>query len=69
MISRIRSNSAAEDAGLSVNDEIIGCNGYRVSKSDIEGLMKSLNDGDELELFIARDEILFFCEFHYDELH
>lgn len=62
-ISRIRSNSAAEDAGLSVNDEIIGCNGYRVSKSDIEGLMKSLNDGDELELLIARDEILFSVSF------
>jgi len=63
IVSRIRSNSAAEDAGLSVNDEVIGCNGYRVSKSDIEGIMRSLNEGDELELLIARDDILFSVSF------
>jgi len=63
IISRIRTNSAAEDAGLSVNDEIIGCNGYRVNKSDIEGVMRSLRKGDELDLLISRDEILFSVSF------
>ena len=63
VISKIRSNSAAEDAGLSVNDEIIGCNGYRVTKSDIVGLMKSLENGDEVDLLISRDEILFSVTF------
>ena len=63
VIKSIRSNSAAEDAGLSVNDEIIGCNGYRVSKGDVESVMKSLNEGDEIDLLISRDEILFSVEF------
>jgi predicted metalloprotease with PDZ domain len=63
IISRVRSNSAAEDAGLSVNDEIIGCNGYRVSKADIEGIMRGVSEGDELDLLISRDEILFAVNF------
>jgi predicted metalloprotease with PDZ domain len=63
IISRIRSNSAAEDAGLSVNDEVIGCNGYRVSKADIEGIMRGISEGDELDLLISRDEILFAVNF------
>ena len=63
IIKSIRSKSAAEDAGLSVNDEIIGCNGYRVGKGDIESVMKSLNEGDEIDLLISRDEILFSVEF------
>ena len=63
IIKSIRSKSAAEDAGLSVNDEIIGCNGYRVGKGDIESVMKSLNEGDEIDLLISRDEILFSIEF------
>ena len=49
--------------GLSVNDEIIGCNGYRVGKNDIESVMQSLENGDELELLISRDDILFSVEF------
>lgn len=63
LIKSIRSNSAAEDAGLSVNDEIIGCNGYRVDKGDVESVMRELMDGDELDLLISRDEILFSVEF------
>ena len=63
IIKSIRSNSAAEDAGLSVNDEIIGCNGYRVSKADVESVMKSLDKGDEIDLLISRDEILYSIEF------
>jgi len=63
IIKSIRSNSAAENAGLSVNDEIIGCNGYRVSKADVESVMKSLDKGDEIDLLISRDEILYSIEF------
>lgn len=63
LIKSIRSNSAAEDAGLSVNDEIIGCNGYRVEKADVESVMRELAAGDELELLISRDEILFSVNF------
>ena len=63
IIKSIRSNSAAEDAGLSVNDEIIGCNGYRVDRSDIEGVMRGLEEGEELQLVISRDDILFSVDF------
>ena len=63
IIKSIRSNSAAEDAGLSVNDEIIGCNGYRVDRSDIEGVMRGLEDGEELQLVISRDDVLFSVDF------
>jgi predicted metalloprotease with PDZ domain len=63
IIKSIRSNSAAEDAGLSVNDEIIGCNGYRVDRSDIEGVMRSLEEGDDLQLVISRDDVLFSVDF------
>lgn len=55
----IRSESGAETAGISVNDEIIGCNGYRVSKTELDELLKNAKSGDEFELLIARDQILF----------
>ena len=48
---------------MSVNDEIIGCNGYRVSKADIESIMRGISEGDELDLLISRDEILFAVNF------
>jgi predicted metalloprotease with PDZ domain len=48
---------------LSVNDEIIGCNGYRVDRSDIEGVMRSLEEGDDLQLVISRDDVLFSVDF------
>jgi len=63
IIKSIRSGSAAEDAGLSVNDEIIACNGYRVDKADIESIMKELLEGDSIDLLISRDEILFSVNF------
>jgi predicted metalloprotease with PDZ domain len=58
IIKGIRAGSAAEDAGLSVNDEIIGIDGYRVNQSDVEGILASLSDGDQLDLLIAREDQL-----------
>ena len=55
----VRRGSAAEDAGLSVNDEIIGCNGLRVDKSSLEGFFATLFVGDEIELLISRDQQLY----------
>lgn len=57
-ISRIRSNSSAENAGLSVNDEIIGCNGYRVNKADLEDVINRLNAGEKMNLLVSRDDVL-----------
>ncbi|MES2799811.1 MAG: PDZ domain-containing protein [Bacteroidota bacterium] len=59
----IRAGSAAEDAGLSVNDEIIGCNGYRVSQASLEGTLNSLEVGEQAELLISRDQVLYGIEF------
>lgn len=57
-IRSVRSGSAAENAGLSPNDEIIGCNGLRVNQSDFEKLVNSLNSGESLNLLISRDDVL-----------
>ncbi len=55
----IRSGSAAENAGLSVNDELIACNGFRVDQSSFETFLATLTQGTEFNLLIARDEILY----------
>lgn len=59
IVRRIRSNSSAENAGISVNDEIIGCNGYRVNKSEFESYLDGLNANDKITLLISRDDILY----------
>lgn len=58
----IRSNSSAEDAGLSVNDEIIGCNGLRADKASLEEYFATLKVGDKADLLFARDQELFSTE-------
>lgn len=58
-VKSIRANSAAEAAGLSVNDEIIGLNGYRISASELESTLSGMNMDAEITLLVARDEVLF----------
>ena len=62
IVSRIRSNSSCEDAGISVNDEIISCMGYRVDKGMFEGMMMGLKTGEKASLLISRDEIIYPIE-------
>jgi predicted metalloprotease with PDZ domain len=57
-IKSIRANSSAEDAGLSVNDEVIACMNYRVDKAMLDALMNGASIGDEFELTIARDQLM-----------
>ncbi len=57
-VKSVRSGSSAEDAGISVNDEIISCMGYRVDKSMLEGIMNELEIGEEAVLLVARDQIM-----------
>ncbi len=59
IIQSVRRGSAAEDAGLSVNDEIIGCNGLRADKKSLESFFVSLLTDDEIQLLISRDQELF----------
>lgn len=58
VVRNVRSGSPAEEAGVSVNDEIIGCNGFRVSQGDFEAMMNSMSAGETANILIARDELL-----------
>ena len=55
----IRSGSAAEDAGICVGDEILGCDGYRINKTDLENKYNNLQPGVSIELLLSRDGKLF----------
>lgn len=59
MVKSVRFGSSAEEAGISVGDEIIGCNAYRVDQSMLEGMLNGLNNLEVCDLLIARDELLF----------
>jgi predicted metalloprotease with PDZ domain len=54
----VRAGSSAENAGLSVNDEIIGYNGFRVDQSTLESFLSSLDVGENMKLLVSRDQIL-----------
>ncbi|MCE3297327.1 MAG: peptidase domain protein [Crocinitomicaceae bacterium] len=58
IVKSVRSNSSAENAGLSVNDEIIGVNGYRVSGAEVDATLGSYDDGDVVSILVAREDIL-----------
>ncbi len=58
MVKAIRAGSCAEEAGISVGDEIVGCNGFRVDQGMLEGMMNGLNTAETAELLFAREEKL-----------
>jgi predicted metalloprotease with PDZ domain len=62
IVKGVRNGSAAEDAGLSVNDEVLGVNGYRAEQKSLEATVNGLMIGEKAELLISRDEILFSIE-------
>jgi predicted metalloprotease with PDZ domain len=55
IVRSIRAGSAAESAGLSANDEIIGCNGFRVNQSSFEAMIASFKTDKEFKILISRD--------------
>lgn len=58
IVKSVRVNSAAENAGLSVNDEVIGVNGFRVDQGALDGIIAGTPVGEKLNLLISRDELL-----------
>lgn len=58
ILTNIQSNSAAEDAGLSVGDEIIGVNGLRVDKASLENFFENLKGGEVIDVLFAREDQL-----------
>ena len=57
-VKRIRSGSAAETAGLSVNDEIIGVNGFRIDAKTFNEFVNTLQAGDKASIIYSRDNII-----------
>lgn len=58
LITGITAGSPAEEYGLSVNDEIIAINGYRVDQTEFDDFIKTLDKGDKFEIMVSRDNIL-----------
>ncbi|MCO5259996.1 MAG: PDZ domain-containing protein [Crocinitomicaceae bacterium] len=58
IVKSVRTGSAAEQAGLSVNDEIIGCNGMRINKEVLQNIIDEMDVNDVIELLISRDDVL-----------
>lgn len=58
MVQTIKSNSTAESAGLSVNDEIIAFETFRVDKASFEAFVSGMVAGDQFYLMISRDDIV-----------
>jgi predicted metalloprotease with PDZ domain len=69
MVKGIRAGSSAETAGLSVNDEVIACNGFRVDQKAFDDYVNNLEKGDAFTLLISRDEILMDLEVVMDEYY
>jgi predicted metalloprotease with PDZ domain len=59
IVKNVRSGSSAEMAGISVNDEIIACNGFRVNQGSLESTMNALKENEQVELLLSRDDVLF----------
>ena len=58
MVKNVRAGSSAEEAGISVGDEIVGCNSYRVDQAMLEAMMSGLATAETADLLIAREEKL-----------
>lgn len=58
IVQTVKSNSSAENAGLSVNDEIIAFETFRVDKGAFDAFVSGLSAGDQFYLMISRDDIV-----------
>jgi len=59
IVKSVRAGGAAETAGISVNDEIIGCNGMRIDKTVLENFLNSLIAGEFCEVIVSREDVIF----------
>lgn len=58
IVTTVFKGSAAEEQGISVNDEIIAVNGYRVNSSSFNEMLSSVQIGDKVDFIISRDDII-----------
>ena len=55
----IRAGSAAEEAGISVHDEILGCNGLRADRNGLNAFFKTVKVGETISILYSRDRQLY----------
>jgi len=57
-VKTIRAHSEAENAGVSVNDELIAFNGFRIDGASLEASIGALKTGEVFNLVLSRDQII-----------
>jgi predicted metalloprotease with PDZ domain len=62
IVKSVRAGSSAEQAGLSVGDEVVSCNGLRVDQTRLENFFASLIEGEYVNLSVAREEMMIELE-------
>ncbi len=62
IVRSVRSGSPAEKAGISVNDEIVGIDGFRVDYDYLERLISGSSDGQKFQFLVAREDLLYPIE-------
>jgi predicted metalloprotease with PDZ domain len=55
MVKRVQRESAAEKAGISVNDEVIAINGFRTNQSGFNEFIGRIKVGETFEVLVSRD--------------
>lgn len=58
VIKYVRTGSAAEKSGLSVNDEILAINGNRVTGENIADILSNYALGEQIEIILSRDNVM-----------
>lgn len=58
IVNTVYAGSAAERDGISVNDELIAINGYRLDQGYFDALLADVNAGETFELTLSRDKII-----------
>ncbi len=58
IVSTVYANTAAEEYGISVNDEIIAVNGYRVNNSTFNEMLGTFDIDDKFKVTLSRDNII-----------
>jgi predicted metalloprotease with PDZ domain len=55
LVKRVQRESAAEQAGISVNDEIVAINGFRTNQSGFNDFIGRIQVGQSFEVLVSRD--------------
>ena len=58
IVTTVYAGSAAEQYGISVNDEIVSVNGYRVNENSFNEMLSTFDVGDKFTVQLSRDNIM-----------